>query len=428
MAAGTISLTNGSTTVNGTGTSFATELKPGDFIYVTVGGAPYTLVASSVSSNSQLSLAVAFDGPSSTGLAWNAVPASLQVAITQKILNDFASVARGRILDFQNWQKIYSSEASVTVTRPDRTTFTGPSWGYVASQYANKLDKEGGAMTGSLFLPALEITSPTPFIDFHFQSSPDDYTARIIHTEKNALEINAGSGAISFRVNGGMRVGNPNIGGGINIFRGNGNEGALWGLSCGDGNFNFARGAAAGGNVHFGLSVLTGHRGIHGLQGQNGAAFGQPYNWYWNGSNLEAWVGVTQIGSLVGNATSDRQLKKDIEYRSDTAGDLAEVLQWRPATFKMKERGIVPESDDTLGFIANDLVIASPECVNGKGLPDDYDIVADPNNPDAYSLNVVAMVAKLTHAIQAQQKQLMARDSAIEELQKRLKALDGLDA
>lgn len=134
MPAGTIALTNGSTAVTGTGTSFTSELKAGDFIYVTVGGSPYTLVASVVGSNTQLTLAVAFDGPTTSGLAWNAVPASLQVAITQKILNDFASVARGRILDFQNWQKIYSSDASVTVTRPDRTTFTGPSWGYLAGQ------------------------------------------------------------------------------------------------------------------------------------------------------------------------------------------------------------------------------------------------------------------------------------------------------
>lgn len=138
MSAGTIALTNNSATVTGTGTSFTTELKPGDFVYVTVGGAPYTLVASSVTSDTQLTLAVAFDGPTTTGLAWNGVPASLQVAITQKILNDFAQVARGRILDFQNWQKIYSSDQSVTVTRPDRTTFTGPSWGYMATQFGNK--------------------------------------------------------------------------------------------------------------------------------------------------------------------------------------------------------------------------------------------------------------------------------------------------
>lgn len=141
MSAGTIALTNNSATVTGTGTSFTTELKPGDFVYVTVGGAPYTLVASTVTSDTQLTLAVAYDGPTTTGLAWNAVPASLQVAITQKILNDFAQVARGRILDFQNWQKIYSSDQSVTVTRPDRTTFTGPSWGYMATQFGSKADK-----------------------------------------------------------------------------------------------------------------------------------------------------------------------------------------------------------------------------------------------------------------------------------------------
>lgn len=141
MAAGTIALTNNSTTVNGSGTSFTSEMKAGDFVYVTVGGAPYTLVAANVTSDTQLTLAVAFDGPTTTGLAWNAVPASLQVAITQKILNDFASVARGRILDFQNWQKIYSDAQSVDVIRPDRTTFTGPSWGYMANQYKNKMDK-----------------------------------------------------------------------------------------------------------------------------------------------------------------------------------------------------------------------------------------------------------------------------------------------
>lgn len=141
MAAGTIALTNNSTTVNGSGTSFTSEIKAGYFIYVIVGGAPYTLVAANITSDTQLTLAVAFDGPTTSGLAWNVVPASLNVAITQKILNDFASVARGRILDFQNWQKVYSDAQSVDVIRPDRTTFTGPSWGYMANQYKNKLDK-----------------------------------------------------------------------------------------------------------------------------------------------------------------------------------------------------------------------------------------------------------------------------------------------
>ncbi|WP_455852679.1 hypothetical protein [Pantoea endophytica] len=147
MPAGTIALTNGSNAVTGTGTSFTAELKQGDFVYVTVGSAPYTLVVSSVTSNTQLTLSVAFDGPTTSGLAWNAVPASMQVAITQKILNDFAQVARGRILDFQNWQKIYSSDQSVTVTRPDRTEFTGPSWGYIANKI-NNLGDAAGKNTG----------------------------------------------------------------------------------------------------------------------------------------------------------------------------------------------------------------------------------------------------------------------------------------
>lgn len=132
MPAGTIALTNGSVTVTGTGTFFLSELKPGDFVYVTAGDAPYTIVASEVISDLKIILAEPFDGPSVSGLAWTAVPALMQVAITQKVINDFGQVARGRILDFQNWQKIYSDDRSVTVTRPDRTEFTGPSWGHIA--------------------------------------------------------------------------------------------------------------------------------------------------------------------------------------------------------------------------------------------------------------------------------------------------------
>jgi len=146
MPAGTIALTNGSVTVTGSGTSFTTELKPGDFIYVMVGGAPYTLVASAIGSATRVTLATAYDGPTASGLAWIAAPALMQAAVTQKILNDFAAVARGRVLDFQNWQKIYSSDASVTVTRPDRTTFTGPSWGYLANQLASKAGLVNGVV------------------------------------------------------------------------------------------------------------------------------------------------------------------------------------------------------------------------------------------------------------------------------------------
>ncbi|EMO8007023.1 tail fiber domain-containing protein, partial [Salmonella enterica] len=105
----------------------------------------------------------------------------------------------------------------------------------------------------------------------------------------------------------------------------------------------------------------------------------------------------------------DRLLKKEIEYLSDRVGSvpsasaLKEVLQWNPATFKYKKRGIIPETDTNLGFIANDLVEVSPECVKGKGLKEGYD---ENNTADAYSLDEIAMIAKLTLSIQELQKQL----------------------
>jgi len=141
MSAGTITVTNGSATVTGNGTSFTTELKSGDFIGVIAGGTPYTLIVASVASNTQLTIGAAYTGPTASGLAWYAVPASLMYAVTQQAMNDMGTALRGMNSQLVNWQKIYSDASSVTVERPDRTTFTGPSWGYMATQYSNKVDK-----------------------------------------------------------------------------------------------------------------------------------------------------------------------------------------------------------------------------------------------------------------------------------------------
>lgn len=146
MPAGTIALTNNSATVGGTGTAFTSELKAGDFIGVTVGGTPYTMIVASIASNTQLTIAQAYNGPTASGLAWYGVPATLKYAITQQVLNDMATNQRGMIAQLANWQKIYSDAASVTVERPDRSTFTGPSWGYMSAQYANKASLVNGAV------------------------------------------------------------------------------------------------------------------------------------------------------------------------------------------------------------------------------------------------------------------------------------------
>ncbi|EDQ5792112.1 phage tail protein, partial [Salmonella enterica subsp. enterica] len=54
MSAGTLTLTNDTDAVTGSGTAFTTELAAGDFIVVTVGGIPYTLPVKTVNNNTSL--------------------------------------------------------------------------------------------------------------------------------------------------------------------------------------------------------------------------------------------------------------------------------------------------------------------------------------------------------------------------------------
>ena len=156
-------------------------------------------------------------------------------------------------------------------------------------------------------------------------------------------------------------------------------------------------------------AVLYANGGILCQPGLSGGP--QLYSTFLNYANgpVDLWVDSSRIGAIQVAATSDKFLKKEINYLSDRAEAdpsvtaLNEVLQWHPATFKYKKRGIIPESDTNLGFIANDLVEVSPECVKGKGLKEGYD---ENNTADAYSLDEIAMIAKLTLSIQELQKQL----------------------
>jgi hypothetical protein len=143
MSAGTITLTNGSAIVGGTGTSFATELAAGDFIVSTVGGVPYTLPVKSVESNTQLTLVSNFTGPTQSGAAWSAVPRVALNMVTAALVAQSAEALRGLNYDKQNWQQVYSVAGNITVKLPDGTTFTGPSWKYLSDNMATK---SGGAV------------------------------------------------------------------------------------------------------------------------------------------------------------------------------------------------------------------------------------------------------------------------------------------
>lgn len=141
MSAGTITLTNGSAIVGGSGTSFAAELAGGDFIVSSVGGVPYTLPVKSVESNTQLTLVSNFTGPTQSGAAWSAVHRVALNMVTAALVAQSAEALRGLNYDKQNWQSIFSGTGSVTVTLPDGTKWTGPAWNSITTSLSGKAAK-----------------------------------------------------------------------------------------------------------------------------------------------------------------------------------------------------------------------------------------------------------------------------------------------
>lgn len=141
MSAGTITLTNGSAIVGGSGTSFTTELAAGDFIVSTVGGVPYTLPVKTVDSGTQLTLVSNFTGPSQSGAVWSAVQRVALNMVTAALVAQSAEALRGLNYDKQNWQSIFSGNGNITITLPDGTTWTGPAWNSITTSLAGKAAK-----------------------------------------------------------------------------------------------------------------------------------------------------------------------------------------------------------------------------------------------------------------------------------------------
>lgn len=441
MPAGTIALTNKSATVAGTGTSFTTELKAGDFVYVNVGGAPYTLVAANITSDTQLTLAVAFDGPTTSGLAWNSVPASLQVAITQKILNDFASVARGRILDFQNWQKIYSDAQSVDVIRPDRTTFTGPSWGYMAAQYANKADKSAlnayakkGANSDITSLSGMTTALSIAQGGTGEKTKADAWTALATFgtaagtaAQGNDSRLNSVDGKSGGNITSGVTV----SGGDLAI-----TSGTIWNYGAGV----YAR------SVQVNNAWPTTSPGVGALLTGRVPNSGQPGGFFFMnmtenvgvdcyGSVILAAAGVTknwifaQSGSAIAPANwisnSDERIKTKIERIPDP---LEKMKKIKGVTWIRLDGGA-----PGIGMIAQDIESVFPEFIynGGNRKLDDGTVVKDIKSPDTSGVSAALhheAILALMSIIDEMKVEIASRDSAIEEIQKRLKALDGLDA
>ncbi|KZQ28027.1 phage tail protein [Enterobacter genomosp. O] len=146
MSTGTLTLTNNSAAVAGSGTTFTTELVAGDFIVVTVGGIPYTLATKILNSNTSLTLVSNYTGPSTAGAAWYSVPRVAMNLVTAALVAQSAEALRGLNYDKQNWQNIFSGTGNVTVTLPDGSSFTGPAWNSFTQALNGKADKVNGAV------------------------------------------------------------------------------------------------------------------------------------------------------------------------------------------------------------------------------------------------------------------------------------------
>lgn len=407
MPAGTITLTNNSNAVSGTGTSFTTELKVGDFIGVIAGGTPYTLIVASIASNTQLTIGGAFAGPTASGLAWNAVPASLLYAVTQQIMNDMGTALRGMNSQLVNWQRIYSDAASVTVERPDRTTFTGPSWGYMAQQYASK------ANTADVLAKADNLNGLT-----------DKATAR------SNLGVSYGTTAGTVAQGNDTRLGtlNNKSGGNVtslvnvkgdvisqNLF-GDSNQGR-WSSEVrsvldGWGKPNDAPSGVNG--SFFSFATISPAAAGSPVQGQiTGSS-------YWQGT--KRWYFPFDTGNAIAPGTwvsnSDERIKTNIERIDDPLGKMRLI------------KGVTWERLDNaapgIGFIAQDVQAVFPDSVfvSGDRTLKDGSVVKDILSPDTSGV-----AAALHHeAILALMERIDKQDAIITELQNRMKAIDGLDA
>lgn len=133
MANGTINLVNNSTALTGVDSEFLTEVTPGDFIYIEIGDVPYTLPVDSVNSDSSITLLRKFIGPTTSGLVWVLIPRRAQNAVYSKLADQVSQALLQALTNEDNWQQLLTGEGDVTITRPDGSTYTGPSWPYITS-------------------------------------------------------------------------------------------------------------------------------------------------------------------------------------------------------------------------------------------------------------------------------------------------------
>jgi hypothetical protein len=356
MSAGTLTLTNNAAYVSGEGTTFTTELAAGDFILVTVGGIPYTLAVKSVVYNVSLMLVSNYTGPTQAGLAWSAIPRVALNMVTAGLVAQSAEALRGLNYDKQNWQQVFSTAGNITVTLPDGSKYSGPSWMYLTTALNGKANTNdvNDALSKKADSSELEKKANTADLDKKFNKTGGDITGQVnlksaplladansVISAKGGLDVDLVKGfALRGRVQQGDGKNND-----ILAISGDGNTGSTGYVGAFQYNW-YADGWIVG--ITRGSGTNTLGYAIY----YNGASYGTGSKLW----NFNADGSATSQGAWING--SDERHKTDIENVKDP---LSAVLNFRGAAYVIKdgERGI--------GLIAQDVEKWCPDAVKSYG-------------------------------------------------------------
>lgn len=407
MPAGTITLTNNSTAVTGSGTSFTSELKPNDFIVVVVGGVTYTLGVQSVNSATSVTLTTAYGGPTTSGLAWSAVANAALVGVTAQVAADVAKAIRGLNLDKANWQQVFSGTGNITVNLPDGSSYTGPAWSSITATLNNK------ANTTDVLTKADNLNSVADKSAARTNLGLAYGTAAGTVTQGNDARLgtlnNKTGGNVSSLVNVKGDILSQNVFGDSTQGRW---SSELRAVLDGWGKPNDAPSGVNG--AFFGFATISPSSAGAPVQGQiTGSS-------YWHGT--KRWYFPFDTGNAIAPGTwvsnSDERIKTKIQRIDDPLGKMKLI------------KGVTWERLDNaapgIGFIAQDVQAVFPDSVfvSGDRTLKDGTVVKDILSPDTSGVS-----AALHHeAILALMDTIEKQNAIIAELQSRMKAIDGLDA
>lgn len=376
MPAGTIALTNNSTTVTGTGTNFTSELKANDFLVAIVGGVTYTLGVQSVNSATGLTLITAYNGPTATGVAWTAVPNAALVGITAQVAADVAKAIRGLNLDKANWQQVYSASGNITVTLPDGSQYSGPSWNSLSTSL------EGKANTSSLGNSAgLNVGKTANTVAAGNDSRLDTVNGKSGGTISSGLAIAGGlstSGG-GLTVDGRAQDSSGNVTNTITL------------VAADPSYYSYIQYFLQAGQYHSTRIVQNGIATF--VARSNGACYAASFN-----------------------PTSDSRLKLNKEKISDA---LEKVLTLSGYTFDLF-------GERRAGGLAQEIREVLPEVVTETFI--DHELPDGTMVENGLAVDYGATFGLMVEAVKELNGKVEQRDALIDEMLKRLKSLDGLDA